>query len=97
MYNIYRKYIKSIYKIYKGDVNMQNIEALRKKANDLVRRWDALGRQAHTERQKAILYNEVRKVHSDLQEVQKYDSSVNVAVWMMGELRQNLLGVNNGN
>ncbi|WP_212956118.1 hypothetical protein, partial [Bacillus sanguinis] len=60
-------------------------------------RWNALGRQPHTERQKAMLYNEVRKVHSDLQEVQKYDSSVNETVWMLGQVRQTLLGVNNGN
>jgi hypothetical protein len=74
-----------------------NVVKLRKKANDLVGRWDSLGRQRHTERQKAILYNEVKKVHSDLQEVQKYDSSVNETVWMLGKVRQSLLGVNDGN
>ncbi|MGD5955081.1 hypothetical protein QUU72_22380, partial [Xanthomonas citri pv. citri] len=86
----YTKYIKR-------GVYMQHVVKLRKKANDLVSRWNALGRQPHTERQKAMLYNEVRKVHSDLQEVQKYDSSVNETVWMLGQVRQTLLGVNNGN
>ncbi|WP_275395068.1 hypothetical protein [Clostridioides difficile] len=76
---------------------MKDALDLRRKANNLVTRWDELGRQQHTERQKAILFNEVKKVHSDLQEVQKYDTSVNEAVWMMGQVSQSLLGVNNGN
>ena len=76
---------------------LKSAEALRRKANDLVCRVDVLNRKSHTERQKAILYNEVRKVHSELQEVQKYDSSVNETVWMLGQVRQSLLGVNNGN